>query len=61
MLTARVLTSEDAAKSHKKGAVFYIPKEQLIDIVTFLGGVLKAREKGKNPWGVLGLRDRGLV
>jgi hypothetical protein len=50
ILTANALTPKDIAKSYKKGAAFYIPKEQLSNIDIFLEDVLEAREKGKNSW-----------
>ncbi len=47
MLTAYALTPEDVAKSHKGGAAYYIPKEEMVDIATFLNDILKAKEEGK--------------
>jgi CheY-like chemotaxis protein len=50
MLTAYALTPEDVAKSHKGGAAYYIPKEEMANITTFLNDILKAIEEGKDTW-----------
>ena len=50
MLTAYALTPEDVAKSHKGGAAYYIPKEEMVNITTFLNDILKAEKEGKNTW-----------
>ena len=50
MLTAHALTPEDAAKSCKKGAAYYVPKDEMVNITTFLDDVLEAKEKGKPFW-----------
>jgi len=50
MLTAYALTPEDVAKSHKGGAAYYIPKEEMVNITTFLTDIFKAKEEGKNTW-----------
>ena len=50
MLTAYALTPEDVAKSHKGGAAYYIPKEEMVNIATFLNDILKANEEGKDTW-----------
>ena len=50
MLTAYALTPEDVAKSHNGGAAYYIPKEQMVNITTFLNDILKAKQEGKNTW-----------
>jgi CheY-like chemotaxis protein len=50
MLTAYALTPEDVAKSHKGGAAYYIPKEEMVNIATFLDDILKAKQEGKNTW-----------
>ena len=50
MLTAYALTPEDVAKSHKGGAAYYIPKEEMVNITTFLNDILKAKKEGKNTW-----------
>jgi len=51
MLTAHALTPQDVLESYNKGAAFYIPKEELTNITTYLQDVLEAKEKGKNSWG----------
>jgi phosphohistidine swiveling domain-containing protein len=50
MLTAHALSLEDTVKSYRKGAVSYIPKEELTNIATFLNDVLEAKKQGKQFW-----------
>ncbi len=50
MLTAHALSPENTVKSFKEGAAFYIPKDHLADIVTYLNDVLESKEKGKSFW-----------
>jgi CheY-like chemotaxis protein len=50
MLTARALTPEDVKKSYIEGASFYIPKEEMLHIDSFLEDVLEELEMGKDPW-----------
>jgi DNA-binding NtrC family response regulator len=50
MLTAHAVSPEDTVKSYKKGAAFFVPKEKLAEITTFLNDVLEAKEKGHNYW-----------
>lgn len=51
MLTAHALTLEDTVKSYKKGAASYVPKEEIMNIVTFLNDVLEERREGRRFWG----------
>jgi DNA-binding NtrC family response regulator len=50
MLTAHALSPENAARSYKEGAASYLPKEEMVNIASFLNDILDAIEKGKNPW-----------
>jgi len=50
MLTAHAFTPEDTMKSHNEGAALYVPKDKMIDIVTYLDDVLEAKQKGKTTW-----------
>jgi DNA-binding NtrC family response regulator len=50
MLTAHALSPEDVVKSFKEGAAFYMPKDEIVSIRTFLLDVLEAKKKGKHPW-----------
>lgn len=50
MLTAYALTPGDVAKSYKKGATYYIPKEEMVNITTFLEDILEAKAKGRSTW-----------
>jgi DNA-binding NtrC family response regulator len=50
MLTAHALSPEDTLKSHKKGAAYYLPKEEMSDIERHLIDVLEVQAQGKNTW-----------
>ncbi len=50
MLTSHALSVENTLKSYKQGAAFFIPKDEIADIATFLNDVLEAQQKGKHPW-----------
>jgi DNA-binding NtrC family response regulator len=50
MLTAHALSPDNLVKSYKEGAASYLPKEELINIASFLNDIMEAKEKGKNPW-----------
>jgi len=51
MLTAYALTPGDVVKSHKGGAAYYIPKEEMVNITILLNDILEAKEKGEDTWG----------
>ena len=51
MLTAYALTPGDVVKSHKGGAAYYIPKEEMVNITTLLNDIMEAKEKGEDTWG----------
>ncbi len=50
MLTAHALTPEDTVKSRKKGAAYYLPKEEMVNLEQHLTDVLEAQAKGKSTW-----------
>jgi DNA-binding NtrC family response regulator len=50
MLTAHALNEESLAKSMEDGAAYFVPKEKMVQIDTYVADVLEAMEKGKNPW-----------
>jgi DNA-binding NtrC family response regulator len=50
MLTAHALSPEDTVRSYKEGAAYFVPKEKMNDIVTYLNDVLEAEENGKHFW-----------
>jgi DNA-binding NtrC family response regulator len=50
MLTAHALSPEETVRSYKKGAAFFVPKDRLSDIATFLNDVLEAKEEGYHHW-----------
>lgn len=50
MLTANALSEESLTKSAKEGAVFFAPKDKMIDIGIYLSDVLQALDSRKNTW-----------
>jgi DNA-binding NtrC family response regulator len=50
MLTAHALTPEDIAKSHREGAAYFLPKEEMVNITSFLNEILEAKQKGLSTW-----------
>ena len=50
MLTAHALSPENVARSYNEGAAFYIPKEEMVNIASFLEDILEAQHKGQNTW-----------
>ncbi len=50
MLTAHALSPEDTVKSYKEHAAYYVPKEKMSEITTYLNDILEAKEQGKNFW-----------
>jgi DNA-binding NtrC family response regulator len=50
MLTAHALNEESLTKSIKEGAAYYVPKDKMEQIATYVADVLEAREKKKSPW-----------
>ncbi|MCK5100583.1 MAG: response regulator [Desulfobacteraceae bacterium] len=50
MLTAHALSPKNIKKSYLGGACSYIPKEEMINIDTFLIDVLTAKKEGRNTW-----------
>lgn len=50
MLTAKALNAETLDKSIKEGASYFVPKEEMARIDTYVADVLEAKEKNKNPW-----------
>jgi hypothetical protein len=50
MLTAHALSPDNVVKSYKEGAASYLPKEEMVNIASFLNDVLTAIEQGKSPW-----------
>lgn len=51
MLTAHAISPDNVAKSYRQGAAFYLPKEEMAHIKSYLNDILEDLEKGKNPWG----------
>ena len=48
MLTANALSVGHTVRSFKNGAAYYVPKEEMADIETFLRDILESQEKGTN-------------
>jgi DNA-binding NtrC family response regulator len=51
MVTAHALSPEHTVTSFRKGAAFFVPKEEMGNIEMFLNDVLEAKERGHNLWG----------
>ena len=50
MLTAHALTPDSIVTSYKKGAAYFIPKEEMNRLTAFLEDILDAKVQGKNTW-----------
>ena len=50
MLTAHGLSVENTVKAYKNGAAYFVPKEKMFDITTYLGDIIRAQGEGKHPW-----------
>jgi DNA-binding NtrC family response regulator len=50
MLTAHALSPEHTVKSFKEGAAYYVPKDKIANIPTYLNDILEAKQKGKSLW-----------
>ena len=50
MLTAHSLNAESLRKSVNEGAAYFVPKQEITEIATYVADVLEAKEKNKNPW-----------
>jgi DNA-binding NtrC family response regulator len=50
MLTAHALTPENIVKSYRQGAAYFLPKEEMVNITSFLEEILDAKLKGQSTW-----------
>jgi len=50
MLTAHAWSPDNLVRSIKEGAVSYLPKEELTNIIDYLTDVLTAKKEGRDPW-----------
>ena len=50
MLTAHAWSPDNLVRSIKEGAVSYLPKEELANIIDYLTDVLTAEKEGRDPW-----------
>ena len=51
MLTAHALNSDNLVKSFRGGAASYLPKEEMVNIASFLEDILATKVEGKTAWG----------
>jgi DNA-binding NtrC family response regulator len=50
MLTAHSLNAESLGRAARQGAAYFVPKDKINEISTYLSDVLKAKEANQNPW-----------
>jgi DNA-binding NtrC family response regulator len=50
MLTAHALSPENVVRSYREGAASYLPKEKMVDIVSYLNDILESKTRGEDPW-----------
>ena len=50
MLTAHALTPGNIVKSYREGAAYFLPKEEMANITSFLEEILEAKQKGRSTW-----------
>jgi CheY-like chemotaxis protein len=50
MLTAHALNIQNIKRSYREGAASYLPKEEMLNISTYLNDILEAKEQGKHLW-----------
>ena len=50
MLTANALNEKNLKKAAENGAVYFAPKDKMIDIDLYISDVLQALDKSKSPW-----------
>jgi DNA-binding NtrC family response regulator len=50
MLTAHALSPDNIVKSYQEGAAAYLPKEEMVNIASFLEDILEAKEQKKDLW-----------
>ena len=50
MLTAHALNEESLHKSAKEGAAYFVPKDKMADIDTYVADVFTALEKNQSTW-----------
>ena len=50
MLTARALNVESLERSVQEGALYFVPKDEISRIGTYVADVLESIEKNQNPW-----------
>lgn len=64
MLTSHALNADNFSKSYKEGAASYIPKEEMINITTYLNDILEAKKIerftggiGSIKWKLISMRN----
>ncbi|PIE36543.1 response regulator [candidate division KSB3 bacterium] len=53
MLTAHAFNADTLKESFQKGAVSYLPKEELVNLDEFLEELLGTLDQGRHPWKLL--------
>jgi len=61
MLTAHSLNEDSLRKSVNEGAAYFVPKQEISQIATYVADVLEAKEKDQNPWKRWGKRLGSLL
>jgi len=50
MLTAHALSQDNLKKSFKKGAAYYVPKDEIGKVDIYLADILEAIDENRNVW-----------
>lgn len=50
MLTAHSLSEKSLKQSFKEGASYFVPKDEIENIVIYVADVVEAIQRNKNPW-----------
>lgn len=50
MLTAHALSQDNLKKSFKKGAAYYVPKDEIGKVDIYLADILEALDENRNVW-----------
>jgi CheY-like chemotaxis protein len=50
MLTAHSLNEESLGRAARQGAAYFVPKDKISEIATYVSDVFKAKEANQNPW-----------
>jgi DNA-binding response OmpR family regulator len=50
MLTAHSLNEESLGRAARQGAAYFVPKDKIDEIATYVSDVLRAKAANQNPW-----------